>query len=139
MHKILEIPDLFQLSVAKFMYSFYNGGLPNHFDNYYAEIASVHKYRFFAKILFTQNENVSGSAFFKVPCIGPKISSDIPENLKSFSPYSFAKQDKNALLSFQNSCWFSFCMLVTFRNIVLMSLLSLLSFTSTAAHPILCT
>jgi len=24
-HKILEIPDLFQLSVAKFMYSFYNG------------------------------------------------------------------------------------------------------------------
>ena len=27
-HKILETPDLFQLSVAKFMYSFYNGGLP---------------------------------------------------------------------------------------------------------------
>jgi len=24
--KILEIPDLFQLSVVKFMYSFYNGG-----------------------------------------------------------------------------------------------------------------
>ena len=38
-HKILEIPDLFQLSVAKLMYSFYNGGLPNHFDNYFAEIA----------------------------------------------------------------------------------------------------
>ena len=42
-HKILETPRLFQLSVAKFMYSFYNGGLPNHFDNYFAEIASVHK------------------------------------------------------------------------------------------------
>jgi len=42
-HKILEIPGLFKLSVAKFMYSFYNGGLPNHFDNYFAEIASVHK------------------------------------------------------------------------------------------------
>jgi len=42
-HKILEMPDLFQLSVAKFMYSFYNGGLPNHFDNYFAKIASVHK------------------------------------------------------------------------------------------------
>ena len=40
-HEILEIPDLFQLSVAKFMYSFYNGGLPNHFDNYFAEIASA--------------------------------------------------------------------------------------------------
>jgi len=44
-HKIIEIPDLFQLSVAKCMYSFYNGGLPNHFDNYFAEIASVHKYQ----------------------------------------------------------------------------------------------
>jgi len=44
-HKMLEIPDLFQLSVATFMYSFYNGGLPNHFDNYFAEIAPVHKYQ----------------------------------------------------------------------------------------------
>ena len=43
--KILEIPDLFQLSVAKFMFSFHHGGLPNHFDNYFAEIASVHKYQ----------------------------------------------------------------------------------------------
>jgi len=43
-HKILETTDLFQLSVAKFMYSFYNGGLPTHFDNYFAEIASVHNY-----------------------------------------------------------------------------------------------
>jgi len=40
-HKILEMPDLFQLSVAKFMYSFSNGGLPHHFDNYFAEIASL--------------------------------------------------------------------------------------------------
>ena len=44
-HKILEILDLFQLSVAKFMYSFYNGGLRNHFDNCFAEIAPVHKYQ----------------------------------------------------------------------------------------------
>jgi len=44
-HKILEISDSFQLSVAKFMYSFHNGALPNHFDNCFAEIASVHKYQ----------------------------------------------------------------------------------------------
>jgi len=41
-HKVLEIIDLFKLSVAKFMYSFYNGALPNPLDNYFAEIASVH-------------------------------------------------------------------------------------------------
>ena len=44
-HTILEIPDLFQLSVAKFMYSFYNGGFPNRFDNYFAKIAPLHKYQ----------------------------------------------------------------------------------------------
>ena len=44
-HKNLEMPDIFQLSVAKFMYSFYTGGLPTHFDNYFAEIESIHKYQ----------------------------------------------------------------------------------------------
>jgi len=41
----LIIPDVFKLPVAKFMYSFYNGGLPNHFDNYFTEIASFYKYQ----------------------------------------------------------------------------------------------
>jgi len=27
------------------MYSLDNGDLPNHFDNYFSEIASVHKYQ----------------------------------------------------------------------------------------------
>ena len=69
-HNILEIPDLFQLLVAKFMYSFCNGGLPNHFDNYFAEIASVHKYQ--TRLASLQNyylprmKTSRGSAFFKV-------------------------------------------------------------------------
>ena len=33
------------MSVAKFIYSFYNGGLLNHFDNHFTEIASVHKHQ----------------------------------------------------------------------------------------------
>jgi len=45
--------------------------------------------------------------------IGPKISSNIPDIIKLFSPYSFAKQYENVLSS-QNSCRFSFYMLVTF-------------------------
>jgi len=45
--------------------------------------------------------------------IGPKIWSDIPKNLKCLWPYSFEKQYKNVLLSRQNSCWFSFHLLVT--------------------------
>jgi len=43
-HKISNIPCLFKLSFAYLMDStFSNGGLPNHFDNYFTEIASVHQ------------------------------------------------------------------------------------------------
>jgi len=59
--------------------------------------------------------------------IGPKIWSNIPENLKSSSPHSFGKKYKKVLLSCQASCWSSLYMLVTFCNIALMPLFSLLS------------
>jgi len=106
-HKILEIPDLSTLSVAKYMYSFHSGGLPNHFDNCYADIASVHKYQTrpasLQKYYLPKMKTSLGQLSLKY--IGPKIWSNIPENLKS-SPYSFGKQYKSVLLlvSCQNSC-----------------------------------
>ena len=100
-HKILAIPDLFQLSVAKFMYSFYNGGLPNHFDNYFAEIASVHKYQTrlasLQKYYLPRMNTTLGQLSLKY--IGPKIWSNIPEKLKSSSPYSFGKK------KYKRSCY----------------------------------
>ena len=105
-HKILEIPDLFQLLAAKFMYSFHNGGLPNHFDNYFAEIASVHKYQTrlasLQKYYLPRMKTSLGQLSLKY--IGPKIWSNIPENLKSSSPYSFGKKYKKVLLSCQILC-----------------------------------
>jgi len=87
------------------------------FDNYFPDVASIQKYQNqvfnFPKISFTKNENVSGSAFFKI-FWSQYFWSDIPENVKSLSPYSFGKQYKNVLLSCQNSCWLSFQMFVTF-------------------------
>ena len=115
-HKILEIPDLFQLSVANFMYSINNGGLPNHFDNYFADIASVPKYQTrlasLQKYYLPRMKTSLGQLSLKY--IGPKIWSNIPEKLKSSSPYSFGKKYKKVLLSCQTSCWSSFYMLVTF-------------------------
>ena len=52
----------------------------------------------------------------------------------SSSPYSFGKKYEDVLLSCQTSCWSSFYMLVTFCNIALMPLFSLLS-TSIVTHP----
>ena len=139
-HKILEMPDLFQLSVAKFMYSFYNGRLPNHFDNYFAEIASVHKYQTrlasLQKYYLPKMKTTRGHLSLKYS--GPTIWSNIPENLKSSSPYSFGKKHKKVLLCCQTSCWSSFYMLVTFCDIALMPLFSLLS-TSIVTHPTSCT
>jgi len=78
--KVLEIPDLFQFSVVKFMYSFFNGGLPHHFDNYFAEIASVHKYQ--TKLASLQKYYLprmkTSLSQLSLKYIGPKIWSNIP-------------------------------------------------------------
>jgi len=79
---------LTKFSVAYLMYSFDNDELPNHLDNYFSEIASVHKYQ-------------------------TRLAS---ENLKSLSPYSFGIQYKNVLLSWQNFCCFSFHILASFLH-----------------------
>jgi len=135
-HKLWEILDLFKLSVAKFMYSFCSGGLPNHIDNYFAEIASVHKYqtRFVSLQKCCLPRKKTSLCQLSLTYIVPKISSDIPENLKSSSPYSFGKQYKNFLLSCKNSCWSSFYMLVTFCFIVLMPLLPPIYIYSCSPH-----
>jgi len=84
-HKIVERPDLFQQSVVKFMHSFYNGGLPNHYDNYFAEIASVHKYQ--TRLASLQKYHLprmkTSLGQLSLKYIGPKIWSNIPEKLKS--------------------------------------------------------
>jgi len=48
--KILNISDLFILSISKFMFSFDNDKLPNHFDYYFSDIASGHKYQKFVSL-----------------------------------------------------------------------------------------
>jgi len=71
---------------------------PNHFDNYFAEIASVHKYQ--TKLVSPQTYYIPrmktslGQLFLQY--IGPKIWYNIPEKLKSSSPYSFGKKYKKS-------------------------------------------
>jgi len=96
-HKILEIPDLFELSVAKFMFSFYNGGLPNLLDNYFAEIASVHNsqtglaslQKHYLPRMKTSLGQLSLSTLVR------NFGLNIPEILKS-SPYSFENNIKTS-------------------------------------------
>jgi len=112
--------------------------LPNHFDNYFAEIASGHKYQTrlasLQKYYLPRMKTSLGQLSLKY--IGPKIWSNIPDNLKSSSRYSFGKKYKKVPLSCQTSCWSSFYMLVTFCNIALMPLFSLLSTSSYSPPPV---
>ena len=42
--KILQIKDIFEIEVAKFMHSFHHGNLPCIFDNYYKSVATQHNH-----------------------------------------------------------------------------------------------
>ena len=39
---ILCLPKLYSFSVGKFMYSYHNKLLPNHFDEYFITLGSIH-------------------------------------------------------------------------------------------------
>jgi len=142
-HKILEIPDLFQLSVAKFMYSFQNGGLPNHFDSYFAEIASVHKYQTrlvsLQKYYLPRMKTTLGHLSLKY------IGLTFQKNWNHLRLVQLAKNIKKScylarlpvelrFICLSHSVWSSFYILVPFSNIPLMPLFSLLS-ASIIAHP----
>ena len=145
-HKILEIPNLFQLSVAKFIYSFYNGGLPNHFENYFAEIASVHKYQTrlasLQKYYLPRMKTSLGQLSLKY--IGPKIGLTFRKNWNHLRLIHLAKNIKKScylarlpvdlrFICLSHSVWSSFYILVPFCTIALMPLFSLLS-TSIVTH-----
>ena len=78
------------------MCTFYSGGLTNHFDNYFAEIASVHKYQTRPASLqkYYLPRMKTSLVQLSLKYIGPKIWPNIPEKLKSSSPYSFGKKYK---------------------------------------------
>jgi len=105
-HKSVEIRNLFKLSVAKIMYFFCRGGLLTHIDDYIAEIVSVPKYEIRRACLQTyclpRMKTSLGQVSIKYN--GPNIWSNIPENLKSYSPDSFGKEYKNILHWCQNFC-----------------------------------
>ena len=43
--KILKVKDIFELEIAKFMYSYYHSMLPENFDNYIEYAGKHHDYK----------------------------------------------------------------------------------------------
>ena len=43
--KILKVKDIFELEIAKFMYSYYHSMLPENFDKYFKYASKHHDYK----------------------------------------------------------------------------------------------
>jgi len=88
---ILCLPKLYSFSVGKFMRSYHNKLLPNHFDEYFIPFRSIH-YHFTrlatSKNLFLPRVNSSsGKCYLKF--IGPEVWSSIPNDIKLSTTYTF--------------------------------------------------
>jgi len=102
---ILCLPKLHNFSVGKFMHSYHNKLLPNHFDEYFIPLSSIHYHSTrlaTSKNLFLPRVNSSsGKCFLK--CIGQKIWSSIPDNIKFSTTFTFKWKLKKHLLHEKNS------------------------------------
>ena len=99
--KILKVKDIFELEIAKFMYSYYHSKLPKNFDNYFKYAGKHHDYKtrsitadnFYLERAKTRNGQRSCSY------IGVKIGNNISPTFKQLPKYSFSKQIKLSMLS----------------------------------------
>ncbi len=97
--KLLQVDELFKLELGKFMYRFSNGGLPQKFDDYFNEIKVSHSYgtRVSKCNYFLPRKN-SSKGLHGLNYLGPRLWSDIPENIKNKKSLSlFTSSYKNFL------------------------------------------
>jgi len=102
---ILCLPKLYSFSVGKFMHSYHNKLLPNHFDEYFVPLSSIHYHSTklaTSKNLFLPRVN-SSSGKFSLKFIGPKVWSSIPDDIKLSTTFTFKWKLKKHPLHEKNS------------------------------------
>ena len=100
---IFCLPKLYSFSVGKFMHSYHNKLLPNHFDEYFIPLSSIHSTRLAtSRNLFLPRVN-SSSGKCSLKFIGPKVWSSIPDDIKLSTTFTFKWKLKKHLLHEKNS------------------------------------
>ena len=102
---ILCLHKLYSFSVGEFMHSYHNKLLPNHSDEYFISLSSIHYHstRLAAsKNLFLPRVN-SSSGKCSLKFIGPKVWSSIPDDIKFSTTFTFEWKLKKHLLQEKNS------------------------------------
>jgi len=101
----LCFPKLYSFSVGKFMHSYHNQLLPNHFDEYFILLNSIHYHSTriaTSKNLFVPRVN-SSSGKCSLKFTGPKVWSSMPDDIKFSTTFSFKWKLKKHLLHEKNS------------------------------------
>ena len=90
---ILSLPKMYTLSVGKFMHSYHNKLLPNHFDEFFIPISSIHYHSTRLATFnnpFLPNVN-SSSGKCSLTFVGSKVWSSIPNDSKSSTTFIYGK------------------------------------------------
>ena len=99
--KILQVKDIFEIEVAKFMHSFHHDNLPCIFDSYYESVATQHNHN--ARSIANKNYYLqrmhSQSGQSALNYVGVTIWNKILLHVKLHSKYLLSKQLKNILIS----------------------------------------
>jgi len=108
-------------SVGKFMHSYHNTLLPNHFDEYFVPLSSIHYHSTrlaTSKNLFLPRVN-SSSGICSLKFIGPKVWSSIPDDIKFSTTYTFKWKLKEHLLHETNSLLWTLATFSVVQNKIL--------------------
>jgi len=101
---ILCLPKQYSFSVGKFMDSYHNKLLPNHFDEYFIPLSSIHYH--LARLATSRNLFLltvnSSSGKCSLKSIGPKVWSSIQDDIKLSTTFTFEWKFKKHLLNEKN-------------------------------------
>ena len=104
MQKILQLKDIYNLEVSKFMYKYSTSQLPARFNNYFKDIADVHSYntRQIKTRQFALPKARSNSGAKMIKCSALAIWSKIPPEIKNKTclAHFLAEYKKYVLLSY---------------------------------------
>jgi len=92
--------QIYILSMGKFMHSCHNKLLPNHFDEYFIPISSIHSHSTrlaTSTNLFLPRVN-SSSGKFSLTFVGLKVWSSLPHDIKSSTTFTFKWKLKKHLI-----------------------------------------
>ena len=101
----LSLPKIYTFSVGKLMHSYHNKLLPNHFDEYFIPISSIHSHSTrlaTSDNLFLPRVN-SSSGKFSLIFVGPKVWSSIPNDIKFSTTFTFKQSLRTQICFFCNS------------------------------------